>query len=326
MRRLVVIWLFFEMLVSFKADAQKKRFADFFNDILAIKEFKINSTLTDVKNQKAIGHNLSMFSKENEQSTYFTKDENIVLNGIGSFDDATLMFENDKLSNITLELIDEGFGWQYKQAYQKFKAFYGEPETKPSKTNPAYSVYTWHEGDIELKLRPLKISFLISYGRKIEQKKYWVQKDRKGKGNGSIQLSLISLEKLATTSLTVPEFESYLTEWKTVGANNRALVGLAVKENFIIPPEFDITYQLNDFNITVNVRDTTKKIIGDYEFNKIKNASLITALKKNLLASDYKIKKDQRDPKGDIYINRTKGIGVIIDNENKSVSIFYHKH
>ena len=279
--------------------------------------------MTDIKKNRKINDNLHFVGKLDNGNSYVLANQKIKLFDLATTDIAFLTFENDKLSKISFELIgdlDDGF----EKMHKLFESKYGKATSLPSK-NDSYKIYVWKEGNEELILKPLKISFMIIFEEQEPSSNYWIYKARKGKGKNLVQLNINNWEKLISSKLTISEFEKYLPEWESTGTHNHIDFGFNKKTKKLDVPEFLIDYKLNDYNIKITTADTASKIITDYEFFNIKNPFTMKNIKNSLTASNYKLDRKVEIVRTSFYYNDLKKTTIMISEDDKGISFKIYK-
>lgn len=319
-RFLIIICL---LLPIFQVKAQN-HINTFLTD-LSIKDFKLNSTLVDIQKNKRINSGLTFFAKEDNVSMYILKDQKINLFDLGTTE-AFLNFENGKLKKMSFEVLGDLDDGIFERMHKLFESKYGKPVSLPTKNN-LYKIHVWKEGDNELILKPLKISFMIIFKQEepANKNKYWIYKSRKGKGENLVQLNLNSWGELVNSKLTINEFEKYLPEWESTGTHNHIQFGFNEKTKKMDVPEFLIDYKLNNYNIEITTADTVSKIIADYKFFNIKNPFLINNIENSLIASNYRLDRKNDISGATFYRNDLKKTTVVIFQDDNEISFKIYK-
>jgi hypothetical protein len=277
---------------------------------MGIKDFKINSSLKDLEKNKNLTGSLSFFARRDDESMYLYKNNHLDLKSSSLLIDATFIFKNDTLKRLEFEKIGDSSNGDFQKAYNDLSSKYGTPISFPGK-NLLYKEYAWLYKDLILRLKPLKFSFLLIYGKKPTVKHDWVYSDRKGKGNNSVRIDLDYWEKLVNSNLTISLFEKDLPEWKTIGDNNHVDYDLNFKTRKRDIPQFSITYKLNNYDIEITA-DTSSKIIEDYQFSKIRDPIVLKNIKNSLIKLGYKRDEDVKTDNTVFYLNKAKKIDVMV--------------
>jgi hypothetical protein len=315
--------IFLLVLLTTGAKAQQR--ADrFLADMFGINNFKINSTLQDIQNDKEVGGNLSFRHKIDNEAIYFLADQQVNLPGLKpldrlEFNKLGLTFENNKLRDVELYVPVRFMELVFEKTCDQFNAKYGH-FVIVDKKNSSYKKYVWNLGTNELVIDTYAKSFVVHYASKVSDKKNgWIYADRKGKGDGSLQPNLPYCEKLLKSNLTVTCFEKLLPQWETMGVSNHVRYEFNFKTMIDNSPCFYITYSLNNYDITVKTDDTTSKIISNFTLEKIKDANVWAQFEKDLNNLNYKLRPKQEKFDSDSYTDGK--FLVILDKEHSSISI-----
>jgi len=319
------IYLFFAVLITLHASAQKHT-SSFLGNMFLINSFKINSTLEDVQKDKNTAVNLSFLEREDDNYYYVLANQQINLPGMKvldklSFNTPLLIFQNNKLNSVELNVPDRFISDNLNKTREQFDKEYGKSISYPEKES-IYRKYIWDMGDYELIIdHHLDSAFTIHYGtKKTFIEKQWIYADRKGQGNGTIQLSLPYFEKLLESNLSVGSFEKYLPQWSSNGASNHVRYDYDLKTFKGKIPRFMITYNLRNCNITIETTDTTSKLISDYIIEEIKDIKLSNEFKKDLENFNYKI-RPQRYPDSQLIQYEKKDISVSFAKDHSMIFI-----
>ena len=315
---------FFLLTMLTTATMAQKKADKFLSEVFAIESFKINSSLQDVQRDKQIAENLSLFIRIDNTVDFNLTGQQINLPGLKpldrfAFDTIELKFENDKLHDINLYLPKSFKDVVLAKSLAQFNAEYGEAAVVEMKNNK-YKKFVWNLGTNELVLTPFRDGLEVHYGSKIPAKKTgWIYRDRKGKGNGTIQFNLPYFEKLIGAKLTIASFEKILPEWQTTGTLNHLSYDLNFSDLSPSRPVFYISYFLNGYNLAIKTIDTTTMVINEITLNKIKDPNIFLQFEKELDSLDY-----VKEPKIK-YINHVdytnRKFSVILDKGNSEISI-----
>jgi len=305
LNRTLSIFLLVLLTTAAKAQQQSDRFL---SDVFGIKTFKMNSTLQDIQNNKEIAGNLSFSYKIDNEVIYLLADQQVNLPGLKPIEGLELnklglIFENNKLHDVDLNIPVRFMEQVFKKTCDQFSAKYGH-FVIVDKKNSNYKKYAWNLGTNELVLETYPKALVIHYASKISDKKNsWIYADRKGKGDGSIQIGLPYIEKLLKSNLTVASFEKLLPQWETMGVSNHVRYGVNFKNMIDNSPLFEVTYYLNNYDITVQTIDTTSNIISEFTLEKIKDTTVWVRFKKDMDNSGYKIRPKRKYDEGSSYSN-----------------------
>jgi len=312
------------LLVLLTTGAMAQQQSDrFLTEVFAIDNFKINSTLQDFQNDKKIAENLTFFNKIDNRVVYFLINQKINLPGLKAldrleFDTLELTFENNKLHDVMLNVPVHFKDLIFTKTCDQFNAKYGQSIVVDQKKGN-YKKHVWNLGTNELTLNPYAEGLIIHYASKISNKKIgWIYADRKGKGDGKIQLNLAYFEKLLTDKLTIRSFEKFLPQWETTGALNHVYYLFNFKTMVDNDPSFSITYSLNSYDINIQT-DTTSKIISEFALEKIKDSNFWAQLEKDLDNLHY-VKRPKIKYSPHIVYSNHKFL-VFLDKEYSRLSI-----
>lgn len=264
----------------------------FLADVFAFNSFKINSTLQEVQNDKHVAENLSFRFKFDNKASYYVIGQPINLPGLKSldrlaFDTLELTFENNKLHDILLFVPNPFKDNIFKKTCDQFNSKYGQAVIVDQKKNKSKK-YVWDLGTNKLTLSSYPDMLAIHYASKISNKEIgWVYNDRKGKGNGTLQLNLACLEKLLGQKLTTSSFEKILPQWETTGMFNHVDYDLNFRTLNHDRLIFSITYSLNDYDLAIRTVDTTSKVINEFKLDKIKDTNVWSQFEKDLVNLNY---------------------------------------
>lgn len=301
----------------------QKQSDHFLADVFAVR-FKINTPLKDIQNNKEFAENLSFRYKMDNSATYRLVGQQINLPGLHSldrfaFDTLELIFENNKLHDVWLDIPREFKDRMFTKTCGQFNAKYGRAEIVNQKMSN-YKKYVWNLGTNKIELAPIVDGLVIHYGSKLSDKKIgWIYSDRKGEGNGTIQLNLHYFEKLLGEKLTVSSFEKVLPHWETSGVLNHVAYDLNFRTLNADRATFSVTYSLSNYNLEVRTVDTTSKVINEFTLDKIKDANVWSQFEKDLVNSHYVM-----GPKIKYLRNITYGnhkFMVFLDKEDSRISI-----
>ena len=296
----------------------------FLADVFGINSFKMNSTLKDVQSDKQVAENLSFFHRMDNTATYKLTGVEINLPGLKSldrltFDTVELTFENNKLHDVNLYVPASFRNRIFKETCDQFNAKYGQAAIITEK-NSSYKKYVWNLGTNELTLSPSSNGLDIYYASKIVNKKVgWIYCDRKGKGNGTIQLNLGYLEKSLDQNLTIASFEKILPQWETTGALNHVDYLFNFKTLTENNPNFFINYALKNYDINVTAEDTTSKVITTIGFKEMGEGNFLAQMEKELNSKHY-IKMPKLKYSNDITYSNHKFI-VLLDKGDSRILI-----
>jgi len=305
-------------LIVFQIKAQKQKNISSFLSDMGIKDFKINSKLRNLKSNKNLKGKLTFVDKIDDESDYLYKESHLNFKSTTTLSDATFEFTNDSLKRVVFEKIGDLSDGVFEQVYNELTSKYGQPVSLPVK-NMLYRRYEWHYKDLELILKPLKISFLVIYGKEPGIKHQWIYADRKGSGNNTMQISLPYWEKLIYSNLTINSFEKCLPKWETLGVKNHLEYGLNFKTKQADIPEFTLVYKLNNYDIKITA-DTTSKKISNYTFYNIKDQNSVNSIKNDLIKSHYKLTQKVEIAKASFYFNDTKKVSIMLIEDDTETS------
>jgi hypothetical protein len=319
------ILLLFMTAIIVQTNAQK-RTDNFLKDMFSINNFNINSTFKEVS--KESGEDLRPFYKEDYKNIYHLINHTVNLPGFKFIDRVTidtldLTFEDDELHDVDLivrgHLSDGVFDKTRKLLDEKYGKSIG---SQASHSN--YKKYTWNLGAKQCSLDPSwNKGFIIRYGSKVSRKRNdWVYKDRKGKGNGTLQPNLSYFEKLLNSDLTLSALEKNLPQWETTGLENHILYQFDFKKRVDNSPHFSIIYKLNDYDLKVETIDTTANIISELGIRKTKDINIVAAFKKDLEKQNYAI----RYSSGDAIFYKKEYISVFLSKDNSIIDISNFKN
>jgi len=151
---------------------------EFLADELSIKDYKLNTTLSEFKKIKRLNDNLSIGMYEYNTATFILKNQNINFLGLVYLDKVILGFDNNKLNSAVFEVEWNLVDIRFEKTYDILRAKYGEPISHSNK-NSSYKTYVWDDGVSNILLKHLKTSFLINYSRRTLPNNLWIYKNRK---------------------------------------------------------------------------------------------------------------------------------------------------
>jgi hypothetical protein len=311
------------ILLTLGAMAQQ-RSDHFLEEVFGLNSFKLNSTLRDIQNDKEISENLSFVSKMDNRATYFLIDEQINLPGLKSQgrlgpDTLELAFENNKLHDVVLFVPASIKDIILKKTFDQFNEKYGRAAIVDQKREDLKS-YVWTLGANELSLNPYAEGLAIGYKSKtLNRNTGWIYTDRRGKGNGTIQLNLPCFEKLLNQKLTIRSFEKFLPRWKTTGVLNHVFYELNFKTLAADRPVYLVRYSLGNYDLTTETVDTTSKIINKFTLDKLKDTNVWPQFEKTLVNLHY-IKRPQLRYSENIIYSNNKFL-VFLDKKDSRISI-----
>jgi hypothetical protein len=313
------------LLVLLTTGAMAQQQSDhFLAEVFAINSFKMNSTLQDVQGDKQLAENLSFFDKTDNRAIYQLTGPQINLPGLSSldrlaFDTVYLTFENNKLHDVDLYVPGSFKDKMFVKTCDKFNAQYGQFVMVDQK-NSKDKKYVWNSGTKELSLRPGAGGIIVHYASKISDKKIgWIYTDRKGNGNGTIQLNLPYFEKLLDLKLTIGSFEKVLPQWETTGTLNHVFYEYNFKTRKEDEPRLSITYSLKNYNIMIQTEDTTSKIISEFMLEKITDAGVLEKFEKDLNNGQYK-KRLRRNGSRSVSYSNDKYL-ILLDKQDSRITI-----
>jgi len=299
----------------------------FLNEIFSINSFKLNSPLEEIQKHKDIAKNLSFFYKEDNSSVYFLADQKVNLPGLKvldklAFDTLELTFENNKLHDVRVNVPARFKDQIFIKTINQFNFEYGNASILAAKRR-SNKKYVWDLGVNEIIITIYQDSFGIDYmsKKKSTREKSWIYSFRKGKGKGTIKLTLPYFEQLIKSGLTVTSFEKLLPSWETTGLLNHVRYEYNFKFDTDKGPVYSITYSLANYNISITTIDTTSKIITSCSLEKVKDVHVWEAFELGLKNSHYKIRPRVRYSMGDSYTNREKHTMVIFDKPDSTIVV-----
>ena len=137
---------------------------------LSIENFKLNSTLNDLKKDEILNKNLVFYDKNGDISSYqLFKINNVFITKTYGFEGARFYFKKDTLVRIEFSKFNDSDDKLFEKTYAQLKAKYGESHIRLSAKNKLYKSYEWRYKDDYLIAMPLKTSFMIIYGNKFEK-------------------------------------------------------------------------------------------------------------------------------------------------------------
>jgi len=296
----------------------------FLKEVFAFDKIKINSTLQDIQKDKEMAENLSFSHKEDNTVTYLLTGQKINLPGLKLldrllFDTLHLAFENNKLHEVFLYVPRTFKNVVFTKTLDQFNAKYGQAVIVDQKRSKSKK-YVWNLGANQLTLSPYPSGLAIDYTSKFSDKKIgWIYRDRKGKGNGLIQLNLYYLEKLLREKLDIGSFEKRLPEWESAGVSNHVFYRLNFKTMVDNSPTFSISYSLKKYNVTISTEDTTSRIISGFQMEKIKDVHVWSQFENDLNKLHYAIIPKLTHGRIITYTNRA--FLIFLNKEDSRISI-----
>jgi hypothetical protein len=315
--------LWFLLVMSFQVKAQQS-IDNFLTDVLSVKDFKLNTSLSDLKKNGNTKDHFFVFEKEDNSILVQLKKSSINLLGLQSIEMVNLIFIDEKLNYIDFDILGNPANGIYEKTFENFKTRYGVPVTSSVVDNP-FKKYTWTTSKSKLTLRPnMNRSFSIIFSNNIQsQKPLWIYNSRSGKGRGEIQLKLAYFEKLLNSNLTISAFEKYLPSWKSEGELNHIEYDFNPKTKAQDIPQYRLQYQLGNCGIEIKTADTTSKVITDYSVRNLDDPKIIATFKEDLKNLEYIKDPDIGSFTSSFYANKQKKINVIVDDGTRfRISVF----
>jgi hypothetical protein len=161
-----IVLIPFILLLTLNVKAQN-HISGFLSD-LSIKDFKLNSTLSELKKNEKLNENLIFHSKNGDISRYMVFEKNHEIFGTSNdFYGANFFFIHDTLVRIEFMNFNDPNGGEqrFEKVRNELKYKYGNPTRVASKKNKLYYTYQWRSKDNYLIAMPLRPYFLIIYGK-----------------------------------------------------------------------------------------------------------------------------------------------------------------